>query len=151
MAALAVACQTLCAQSVEEIFENYKSKTDAEYVSVPSVLFKLAHIAKTENDDEGTRVAKSISSVRVLNLEDCSDKVKQEFRKTVQNFRHEDYETIVSAKEGKDHALILTKEKDGLIRELLVFNSDEEDCALIQIKGKIRPEDLNIAVDQYGK
>ena len=41
---------------------------------------------------------------------------------------------------------MLIKQKKNAIRELLVVSADESDCSFVQLKGKIKPNDISTLV-----
>ena len=58
------------------------------------------------------------------------------------------YETLMKVKDEEDNVQILFKAKDDVIKELVIVCGGNEDCALIQIKGNIRQEDIDELVRQ---
>ena len=47
--------------------------------------------------------------------------------------------------------MVMVKTKKDYIRQLVVVSCDGEDCALVQIKGKIRPEDIEEIIENRKK
>ena len=132
------------AQTPGDLFAQYKGKKNAEYVHLGRLLFKLLRpIAKNENDPTARPVMRSIRSMRALNLEDCSQKVKEQFLESAKRLSTKGYEQIVSSNVDGERTLVLVKLKKNAIRELLVLNADDEDCQLVQLKGKMKHVDLD--------
>jgi len=130
------------ADGVSNLFWDFMHCKNAEYVHVPKVLLKLAVVAMDKDDMEDAQFLKRISSVRVLDLEECSEKIKRNFTERVRNFKAKGYEELVRQKSKDEHTLVLMKVKKEYIRELVVITCDGEDCTLVQIKGKIRPDEV---------
>ena len=131
------------AQTPGDLFAQYKGKKNAEYVHLGRLLFKLLRpIAKNENDPTARTVMRSIRSMRALNLEDCSQKVKEQFLESAKRLSTKGYEQIVSSNVDGERTLVLVKLKKNAIRELLVLNADDEDCQLVQLKGKMKHANL---------
>ena len=128
----------LCAVNVNSIINEFKDADRAEYVSVPWIM------DEEDKDDISAR----INSVRVLDLEECSERVKARFTKRVASLNGHGYETMVRAKDQDGSVQILVKEKKDIIKELLIICGGKDDCALILLKGNIRQEDIDKLVQQ---
>ncbi len=135
------------AQSIKALFRQYKSEKDVEYVHLSRFVMSMVKtLAKTEKED--VKVLKAISSIQVLNLEDCTPTVRHNFQKTLQTFQPAGYTPIILNKEADETSHIYIKEKKGYIRELLILTADNQDGAIVQIKGKIKPDDVDTVVKQ---
>jgi hypothetical protein len=102
-------------------------------------------------DSDTPDIAKSISSMKVLDLEDCSSKVKTRFNEKVNNLQLEGYETMIQTIENGEKVRILTRMENDAIRELLIVCTGNDDCALIQLNGKIKKEDIAELVNEETK
>ncbi|MBR5655177.1 MAG: DUF4252 domain-containing protein [Prevotella sp.] len=133
------------AQTPDELFSQYKGKKNAEYVHLGRVLFKMLKPIVNHHADDPTAkaVMRGIKSLRVLDLEECSQKVKQQFAQSAKGLTTKGYEPIVSSNTDGDRTLILVRQKKSSIRELLILNTGDDDCTLVQLKGKIKPENVS--------
>ena len=104
-----------------------------------------------KEDTEDAKVIKAVSSIRVLDLEDCPATVRENFRKTLRTFRPAGYTPVIFNKEADATSRIYIREKKGYVRELLILSADNTDGAIVQIKGKIRPEDVDRVAEQNTK
>ena len=138
--------QAVWAGNVNSIINEFKDADKAEYVSVPWVLMKLGHIFMDKDDKND--IAARLSSVRVLDLEECSSRIKANFTKRIATLNRHGYETLVRAKDNDGSVQILAKGKKDIIKELLIVCGGNEDCALILLKGNIRQEDIDKLVQQ---
>lgn len=142
--------QMAWAGNVNSIINEFKDVSKAEYVSVPWILMKIGHMFM--DDDESKDIAARINGVRVLDLADCSPKIKARFNKRISSLSNDGYETLVRAKDEDGSVQILVKEKKDIIKELLIICGGDEDCALIQLRGNIRQEDIDELVkEETGK
>ena len=66
--------------------------------------------------------------------------------KKVQKLSKKGYEQMVNSNEDGEKAQILVKTKDDAITEMLVISIDGNECALVQICGNIRPEDVKMVI-----
>ena len=138
--------QAVWAGNVNSIINEFKDADKAEYVSVPWVLMKLGHIFMDKDDKND--IAARLSSVRVLDLEECSSRIKAKFTKRIATLNRHGYETLVRAKDDDGSVQILAKGRKDIIKELLIVCGGNEDCALILLKGNIRQEDIDKLVQQ---
>lgn len=142
-ASLAMAQKTTASQ----LFKTYKGKAGVEYVHIPKMLIKLGYAAAKNNaeDKEERQMAeimKRIDSINVLSLEDCSAASKQSFEKDAEKLKIDGYESLIKANDEGEKVNILLRQKGDIIHEMLILAIDNDDCALVQINGKIRPEDI---------
>ena len=146
--ALMIACQNTFAQSTKEIFEEFGKEWNAESVSIPSFIMSIGRLFM---DDDTPEIAKSIDFMKILDLEDCSSKVKARFNEKVNNLQLEGYETMIQTIENGEKVRILTRIEDNTVRELLIVCTGNDDCALIQLNGKIKKEDIAELVNEETK
>ena len=100
------------------LFKELKKEPHTEYVSLS---FPLIHLMKLFLNDENGKIIKKIKSIKVLEMEKCTDNSLE----------------LLKKKTSK-----LKKEK---IKELVVVVADDakKECSLIQIKANLSMEDIN--------
>ncbi len=143
---LLLAAQTTWAGNVNDLFREFKDENHAEYVSIPPFLMKLGMMF-ADNDDAEAKLASKINSLKVLDLEECSPAVKERFRKRVEQLDDDKYETLMHVNDAGDKVQILIRQKEDLIKEMLIICGGDDDCALILMKGNFKMEDLNGLVE----
>ena len=152
IAALAFMTMTVQAQmSVDRLMRKYKHSPKAEYVHVPKMMMTLAKAIKTGDADDYTKYLKHIDSIKVLDMEDCSNAVKQQFFKDVTQLKTAGYEELMIAKEADEQTVILAKRNKTGIKELVIVESDNDDAALIQILGNIKNSEIQKIVAENNK
>lgn len=152
MAVLAFMAMSVQAQmSVDGLMKKYKKLPKAEYVHVPKVMITLAKAIKIGDADDYTKYLKNIDSIKVLDMEDCSNAVKQQFLKDADQLKTAGYEVLMTAKEAKEQTVILTKRSKTGIKELVIVDSDDDDATLIQILGKIKNSEIQKIVAKKKK
>lgn len=152
IAALAFMTMTVQAQmSVDRLMRKYKHSPKAEYVHVPKMMMTLAKAIKTGDADDYTKYLKHIDSIKVLDMEDCSNAVKQQFFKDVTQLKTAGYEELMIAKEADEQTVILAKRNKTGIKELVIVESDNDDAALIQILGNIKNSEIQKIVAEKNK
>lgn len=128
------------AQTATDIFNEFKDKPNVQFVSLPKTLMSLA--ANGVEDDNKKELLKKMDSIVVLSIEDDDQLVKQ-FEKKVKNLSKKGYEQMVNSNDDGEKAQILVKTKGDAITEMLVISIEDNECALVQICGNIRPQDVN--------
>ncbi|HEY9551408.1 MAG TPA: DUF4252 domain-containing protein [Prevotella sp.] len=149
---LLAATQASFAQNAGDIFAMFKNKPGAEYVHVPKLMLNVARkFVDKKQDKDALQIIKHIDSVRVLDLEDSSDKVKAAFLAETKNFNTKGYEELLRTVEDGTRTLILIKSKNNVINELLILEAGNEDCELVQIKGEITQAEIDRLVAEHQK
>ena len=128
------------AQTAADIFNEFKDKPNVQFVSLPKTLMSLA--ANGVEDDNKKELLKKMDSIVILSIEDDNQLVKQ-FEKKVKNLSKKGYEQMVNSNDDGEKAQILVKTKGDAITEMLVISIEDNECALVQICGNIRPQDVN--------
>ena len=146
--ALMIACQNTFAQSTKDIFEEFGKEWNAESVTISPFLMTIGRLFM---DNDTPDIVKSIRSMKVLDLEDCSSKVKTRFNEKVNSLQLEGYETMIQTIENGEKVRILTRMENDAIRELLIVCIGDDDCSLIQLNGKIKKEDIAELVNEETK
>lgn len=152
IAALAFMTMTVQAQmSVDHLMRKYKHSPKAEYVHVPKLMMSLAKAIKTGDADDYTKYLKHIDSIKVLDMEDCSNAVKQQFFKDVTQLKTAGYEELMTVKEADEQTVILVKRNKTGIKELVIVDSGDDDAALIQIMGHIKDSEIQKIIAEEKK
>ena len=148
-ALLAVCSLTACAGNTnpDEIFDSFCNEPHAECVRVPKLLLKLGTtFAAVDADDreerQALKLASKLSSVRVLDLDDCAPVVKQRFAEETANLEDKGYETLISVNDEGEKVRIYLRREKGDITELLIGNRSDDDASMVQLKGKIKESEI---------
>ncbi|MBR4699319.1 MAG: DUF4252 domain-containing protein [Prevotella sp.] len=128
------------AQTAADIFNEFKDKPNVQFVSLPKTLMSLA--ANGVEDENKKELLKKMDSIVIMSIEDDDQLVKQ-FEKKVKNLSKKGYEQMVNSNDDGEKAQILVKTKGDAITEMLVISIEDNECALVQICGNIRPQDVN--------
>ena len=128
------------AQTATDIFNEFKDKPNVQFVSLPKTLMSLA--ANGVEDENKKELLKKMDSIVILSIEDDNQLVKQ-FEKKVKNLSKKGYEQMVNSNDDGEKAQILVKTKGDAITEMLVISIEDNECALVQICGNIRSQDVN--------
>ena len=89
-----------------------------------------------------SQMASKLSSVRVLDLDDCAPVVKQRFAEETANLEDKGYETLISVNDEGEKVRIYLRREKGDITELLIVNRSDDDASMVQLKGKIKESEI---------
>ena len=124
--------------SVEQLFNSFSKEKHITHVSLGGFTMSLA---KLFTDTKG------VSGVEVYAFDECESSVKERLNDAIKNLKDNSYETLVSSNENGERTKVLVKIKDDFINEIVVI-AGGDDPALVRIKGKIKPDDVNSVIDK---
>lgn len=139
LALMIAAATSLSAQNVDDLFKEFRDKPNVQFVNIPKALMSV--IANKTNSEATKERLKNIELVRVLQIENDKDLLDQ-FAKKVKKIAKKDYEQMVNSNEEGQKAQILVKTNGEVLKEVLIISIEEDECALVQVCGELRPEDL---------
>ena len=145
--ALIIACQATFAQNIDTLFSQFKDKEGADYMNIPTLMLKFMRTFTKSNNDKSYRFIKGIKSVKVLDMEDCTQEVKAEFLQEVQKLNLNGYETLLQTKEDGEEVQLIAKMDEENINDLIILITGKDECGLTLIKGKIKKEDINVMMN----
>lgn len=129
----------MAAQSVEDLFKEFKKKSNVEYIEIPKIMMSMA--STFVKKDNASDIIKRVNHISILNIEN-DPQLCQDFAQKAISLNRHGYETMVSSNEDNEKTLILVKTKNENLTEMVVLNIEPNECSLIQIKGKLRPSDI---------
>lgn len=149
-ALMLLAIQLSWAVNAKQLFNEFKNAENADYVSIPSLLLKMGQMFMDDEDkeDAGADLTKKINSMKVLDLEKCSDSVKRRFMKRVDELNTDGYEELMRVNDKDEKVKILIREEGTTIKEMLIVCSSPDNCALIQFTGNFKESDIEALVKQ---
>ena len=145
--ALFIACQATFAQNIDTLFSQFKDKEGADYMNIPTLMLKFMRTFTKSNNDKSYRFIKGIKSVKVLDMEDCTQEVKAEFLQEAKKLKLSGYETLLQTKEDGEEVQLIAKMNEENINDLIILITGKDDCGLTLMKGKIKKEDINVMMN----
>ena len=146
--ALIIACQATFAQNIDTLFSQFKDKEGADYMNIPTLMLKFMRTFTKSNNDKSYRFIKGIKSVKVLDMEDCTQEVKAEFLQEAKKLKLSGYETLLQTKEDGEEVQLIAKMDEENINDLIILITGKDDCGLTLMKGKIKKEDIAQLVNE---
>jgi hypothetical protein len=140
--------------AIDDLFDKYYGKEGFTTVLVNEEMFEvISNMEKESGELEG--VLGKIKRIRVIAQEDeCTDTEGEKaegvnFMEELKGFKFDDYKELVVVKESDEEVLVLAREEDGQLAELLVLVGGEENV-LVSIEGRFSMEDLEALSDLEG-
>jgi hypothetical protein len=126
---------------IEKLFKKYYGKEGFTTVLVNQEAFEvISHMEKSKGEINGT--LDKIKRVRVIAQEDECDSTKAvNFMEELKGTDFSDYKELVVVKESDQEVMVLAKEEDGKLAELLVLVGGK-DNVLVSVEGSFTMEDL---------
>ena len=133
---------------IDKLFKKYSGQEGFTTVLVTEDMFKvISNLEEEKGEIEGT--LGKIERVRIIAQEDEANVEGVNFMEELKGVEFDDYKELVVVKEADQEVLVLAKEEDGNIRELLVLVGGEENV-LVSVEGKFTMEDLEALGDLDG-
>ena len=129
----------LSAQTVDDLFKEFKDKNNVECINIPKVMLSMAPAVMKK--EKGSDLIKKIDHIRILSIEN-DDALCKEFKAKAANLNKKGYETMVNSNEDNEKTLILVKTKGDHISEMVILDIEPRECSLIQLRGKFSPTDI---------
>lgn len=130
---LILSCQAGYSQSMDKLFNDFANQKNVTRVTIGPFLMKISSLF-TET--------MGVKSIEVLSFEECGSTVKNDLRTAIKKLKDPNYETMVNSNEGGSRTKVMVRIDKDIIRELVILTTDGGDDALIRIKGKIKPSDI---------
>lgn len=128
-----IACYS---QNAKQLLDKYGKVEDAEYHHINKIGVTLIKMLGKQMP----KGIKHINSVRILDLENFSPQIKEQFNEDVNRLKG--YELMISANEDGEQSQILIKEKHDKIKEVLIINQEDDEIDCVLIKGNIKTDEL---------
>ena len=130
---------------VNSLMTTFKTVKNADYHHIGSLLFTLAKVA-VKGD-----ALNYISSIKVLDLSNCSDNVKNKFWTRAKRINDNRYQELVRQSTKDGFTDILVRMKGSVVRELIIVSAGSNDGTLVMIRGKIPLDKLSDVIDSQHK
>lgn len=137
---LMLSCQVGYSQSMDKLFNDFAKRKDVTRVTVGPFLMKISSLF-TET--------MGVNSIEVLAFDECSNSVRNDLHDAIKKLKDPDFETMVRSNEGGCQTKIMVRIDKDFIRELVILTTDEGDDALVRIKGKIKPSDIEKVIKDH--
>jgi hypothetical protein len=125
-------------KSVDQLFNDFSKEKGVEHVGIGGFTMTFAGLF---TDVMG------VKGIEVLSFDSCEQSVKDRLTQAIASLKDENYEPFISVNDETGRTKILVKLNENFIRELVVLTTGD-DPAIIRIKGKIKPSDVNNVINE---
>jgi hypothetical protein len=134
---------------VSAVFDKYAGNEGFTTVNISGDMLKL--FAQAEEQRRDTTFTSKLSEVRILALEkDCDKPATIDLRAEVYDKLDKSvYKEMMTVKQSDEDVIILVRESNGRIAELLIIVGGKDDNALIQVKGDMLLSEMADMAGQY--
>ncbi|MGL4492573.1 MAG: DUF4252 domain-containing protein [Tannerellaceae bacterium] len=120
---------------VEGMFAKYKKADNAFSVRLGYPIMKLSGLIISARYKEA-RIVRSINSLRMVDLSDCSKETQSQFRLDADSLLDTKYKELAQVKTEDDNIRVLAKCDDKVIKDMIILLSGE-DVLLVRLKGNM--------------
>lgn len=133
-------------QSLEGLITSFSKTENVEYTVVDSLMLRLAQSMQGAFDND---IVEKFNAVEILNLEKCSDEIKEHFRQAIKQLDNNEYMPVIDTEYLGDKIIVMQKKTDAdtdLITEFVMLLSDTPLC--LRIKGNFTESDIDKILQQ---
>jgi hypothetical protein len=122
-------------KAVEQIFQKYSGRDGFTTVVITKNMFQLFADVEDAGDDF-LKTVKNLDFIKILSCE-AGINGKEFYREILASIPEKDYKELMVIQESGQDIKFLTREKEGVINELIMVAGGKEESALIWITGII--------------
>jgi hypothetical protein len=130
-------------KSIDRVFDKYAGQEGFTTVYISKYMFSMfAKLDDVEDEEleEVQQVFGKLNGIKILASEDGSPAGINFYDEIMKDLPRKEYEELMVVKDSESDVVFLAREEGGVIVELLLIVSGDDDNALIAITGEI---DLN--------
>jgi len=130
-------------KSIDRVFDKYAGQEGYTTVYISKYMFNMFRNLDGEEDEELEEVQKvlgKLNGIKILASEDENPEGINFYDEIMKDLPRQEYEELMVVKDSESDVIFLARDEGGVIVELLLIVSGDDDNALIAITGEI---DLN--------
>jgi len=137
---------TMIAQQtvIDKYFEKYADNDRFTKVTINQKMFSLFANFEggTEEETEFMQAISKLDGLKILVADSC-DNPMEIFRATAKDIKKAGYEELMSVKDSDEDVIFSIKEKDGVVKELIMLMGGKEEFVLLSLYGEINLKDVS--------
>ncbi len=141
--AAVISAPAVRAGELDAVFNEFKNRTNVEYVKVPKWLVKLGSLSA---DISAEPLADKVEGVKVLSMSDASKADKARFDNRFSKAASS-LDEMLRVNDGGDKVTILTRKDGDKYRNIYILATDSSQCTLVEISGKFTADDIREMVN----
>lgn len=145
LATIAISFTMMAQQTViDKYFEKYADNDKFTKVTINQKMFSLFANFEggTEEETEFMQAISKLDGLKILVADSC-DKPKELFKATAKDIKKAGYEELMSVKDSEEDIIFSIKEKDGIVKELIMLMGGKEEFVLLSLYGEINLKDVS--------
>ena len=130
-------------KSIDRVFDKYAGQEGFTTVYISKYMFSMfANLDEVKDEDmeDVQKIFGKLNGIKILATEDGSPKGINFYDEIMKDLPRSEYKELMVVKDSESDVVFLAREDGGVIVELLLIVSGDDDNALIAITGEI---DLN--------
>jgi len=137
--------------AIDKLFKKFSGNENITEVNISAKMFSLfGYIdADNEEDQESLDALKGIKSLYLMSTEKKEEATQM--RATAKQIKKENFEPLMTVRDGDDDIEFLIQEKDGVVSELIMLVDSDSNFLVMSLTGLIDLEKLsklsNIGID----
>ena len=124
--------------TVDALFSNFSKEKNVTHVKLGGFIMALA--SKFED-------TKGVTGIEVFAFDECDRSVKDKLNESINNLKDDSFESLFSTSQNGEKTRAFLKIKDDFITEIVII-AGGADPALVRIKGKIKPDDVQNVINK---
>jgi Domain of unknown function (DUF4252) len=138
--------------AIRQFYRNHKRDKGMINATLPAWLVKLGvGIARPFVEDEeakiALRLARKVGKTKFMVAEDECQISQGQYMKLLAGVKKDGFETLIEVRDDGENVSILSKEKKGTLRNLLIIVREEGSFVLLSLKTRIKAEDLERTIN----
>lgn len=145
LTAIAISFTMMAQQSViDKYFEKYADDDNFTKITINQKMFSLfANFdGGTEGETEFMQAISKLEGLKIL-VADSIGNPMQLFKTTSKAIKKAGYEELMSVKDSDENVIFSIKEKDGVIKEMIMLVGGKEEFVLLSLYGVINLKDVS--------
>ena len=132
-------CEDNSVMTDDALFKQLKEIENTEFVNINSFMMSMGRMLAS---GEEKNFLENINSMRIIEFSGCSPEAHSQFIELVSSIELRDYEPAQEEVVGNQRTRVFVKLKNDLIRKIIIAQLGTNEHLIMQINGKLTPEDI---------
>lgn len=129
--------------AIDKLFKKYSGSEHVTEINISSKMFAMFGYldAETKEDQDALDAIKGIKSLYMMTTENTDE--AESMRATAKQIKKENFEPLMTVKDGDDDIEFLIQEKDGVVSEFIMLVDSDSTFMVMSLTGLIDLEKLS--------
>lgn len=144
----AFAVQFCFAQSIDSLFDEFKSTEGAQYVEMPAYVIALgkAVASQQSQDINGIKMMDGLKSMRLISFRDCPASVREQFAQRAKKISG--FSELKFFNKDDSQTRLLGKGDGENFSDVVVIVTGDKDTNIIHMKGEFSKDELEKSLNK---